>query len=166
MLHGRLSPRPLEGGQLAIIDLTPQVSGYCANLARTFVLGEPDDRQGELIATYVEQIEQVRLALRPGATVAQLDEIAGQVRARHGLAEHGVYGIGHGIGLRFEEPPASTIIPPHAHLPLQEGMTVTIGHPVLAIPGFGGARFEDVYRVTPEGGVSLAPYPIRPYVTP
>ena len=28
-----------------------------------------------------------------------------------GLAEHRVNGIGHGLGLRFEETPASTIIP-------------------------------------------------------
>ncbi len=33
---------------------------------------------------------------------------------------------------------------------------------ILAIPGFGGVRFEDVYRVTAEGGVLLAPYPIDP----
>jgi Xaa-Pro aminopeptidase len=98
----------------------------------------------------------------PGATVAQLDELAADVRERHGLAEYGVYGIGHGIGLRFEEPPASTIIPAHRNLPLREGMTVTIGHPVLAIPGFGGVRFEDVYRVTPSGGEVLWPYPILP----
>lgn len=164
MLHGRLSPRPLEAGELALIDLTPRVEGYCANLARTFVLGEPDPRQRELLATYTEIVERVRVALRPGATVGQLDELAGRVRTRHGLAEFGVYGIGHGIGLRFEEPPASTIIPQHRSLPLQAGMTVTIGHPVLAIPGFGGVRFEDVYRVTPEGGVPLAPYPILPEV--
>jgi Xaa-Pro aminopeptidase len=44
-------------------------------------------------------------------------------------------------------------------------MTVTIGHPVLAIPGFGGARFEDVYRVTPAGGEILAPYPVAPVIT-
>jgi len=60
------------------------------------------------------------------------------------------------------EPPASTIIPPHRNLALQEGMTVTIGHPVLAIPGFGGVRFEDVYRVTPGGGEILWPYPVSP----
>src|SRR5664280_1155587 len=45
MLHGRQSPKPLKSGELALIDLTPQVEGYCANLARTFVLGEPDERQ-------------------------------------------------------------------------------------------------------------------------
>ena len=162
MLHGRRSPKPLERGELVLIDLTPQVEGYCANLARTFVLGEPDERQRELLATYRELIDEVRPAMRPGATVSELDERAAGVRARHGLAEFGVYGIGHGIGLRFEEPPASTIIPPHRNLPLQEGMTVTIGHPVLAIPGFGGVRFEDVYRVTPSGGEILLPYPILP----
>jgi Xaa-Pro aminopeptidase len=162
MLHGRLSPRPLEYGELALVDLTPQVEGYCANLARTFVLGKPDNRQRELLATYVELVDAVRPAMCPGATVAQLDELAADVRERHGLAEYGVYGIGHGIGLRFEEPPASTIIPAHRNLPLQEGMTVTIGHPVLAIPGFGGVRFEDVYRVTPSGGEVLWPYPIEP----
>ena len=162
MLHGRQSPTPLGRGELVLIDLTPQVEGYCANLARTFVLGKPDDRQHELLATYRELIEEVRPAMRPGATVAELDARAAGVHARHGFAEFGVYGIGHGIGLRFEEPPASTIIPPHRNLPLQEGMTVTIGHPVLAIPGFGGVRFEDVYRVTPGGGEILWPYPILP----
>ena len=162
MLHGRVSPKPLERGELALIDLTPQVEGYCANLARTFVLGKPDDRQRELLATYLELVDVVRPAMRPGVTVARLDELAADVRERHGFAEFGVYGIGHGIGLRFEEPPASTIIPAHRNLPLREGMTVTIGHPVLAIPGFGGVRFEDVYRATPSGGEVLWPYPILP----
>ena len=68
------------------------------------------------------------------------------------------------LGLRFEETPASTIIPPHRNLPLREGMTVTIGHTVLAIPGFGGVRHEDVHRVTPAGGEPLAPYPVDPVV--
>jgi Xaa-Pro aminopeptidase len=43
-------------------------------------------------------------------------------------------------------------------------MTVTIGHTILAIPGFGGVRHEDVYRVTPAGGEILVPYPIAPVV--
>jgi Xaa-Pro aminopeptidase len=165
MLHGRLSPVPLERGQLALIDLTPTVEGYCANLARTFVLGEPDARQAQLIAAYREIVASVRAAMRPGVTVAQLDAAAGAICAAHGFGDYQVYGIGHGIGLRFEEPPASTIIPPHKNLPLAEGMTVTIGHTVLAIPGFGGARFEDVYRVGATGAEILFDYPIEPVVT-
>ena len=164
MLHGRISPSPLEQGQLILLDLTPQLAGYCANLARTFVLGEPDPQQGELIAAYREIVAAVRAAMRPGVTTATLDGLAKEVAARHGLEQHHVYGIGHGIGLRFEEPPAPTIIPPHRSMPLADGMTVTIGHPVLAIPGFGGVRFEDVYRVTADGPVALFDYPIDPIV--
>jgi len=164
MLHGRLSPAPLERGQLALIDLTPTVDGYCANLARTFVLGQPDARQAGLIAAYREIVTAVRTAMKPGTTVAQLDAKAGEVCVAHGFGNYQVYGIGHGIGLRFEEPPASTIIPPHKNLPLAEGMTVTIGHTVLAIPGFGGVRFEDVYRVGGTGSEILVDYPIDPIV--
>ena len=109
-------------------------------------------------------IAVVRDAMRPGATVADLDALAGEVLGGRGLGDHHVNGIGHGIGLRFEETPASTIIPPHRNLPLREGMTVTIGHTILAIPGFGGVRHEDVHRVTLAGGELLAPYPIDPVV--
>ena len=164
MLHGWQSPRPMRTGDLVVIDLTPVVEGYCANLARTFVLGEPDARQRSLLDAYEALIPAVRDAMRPGATVAQLDACAAAVLRERGLAEYQVNGIGHGLGLRFEETPASTIIPPHRNVPLQGGMTVTIGHPILAIPGFGGVRHEDVYRVTPRGGEILAPYPIAPVV--
>jgi Xaa-Pro aminopeptidase len=164
MLHGWLSPRPLGADELAVIDLTPQVDGYCANLARTFLLGTPDERQRSLLDAYAEVIPAVRDAMRPGATVAGLDDRAGEVLRRHGLDTYQVAGIGHGLGLRFEETPASTIIPPHRNVPLREGMTITIGHTILAIPGVGGVRHEDVYRVTPSGGAFLSPYPIEPVV--
>ena len=109
-------------------------------------------------------IAVVRDAMRPGVTVAGLDELAAAVLEARGLGDHHVNGIGHGLGLRFEETPASTIIPPHRNIPLLEGMTITIGHTILAVPGFGGVRHEDVHRVTPAGGEILAPYPIDPVI--
>ncbi len=164
MLHGRVSPAPMRTGDLVVIDLTPMVDGYCANLARTFVLGQPDERQRSLLDAYAVVIAVVRDGMRPGATVADLDALAGGLLRDRGLGDHHVKGIGHGIGLRFEERPASTIIPPHRNIPLLEGMTVTIGHTILAIPGRFGVRHEDVYRVTPAGGELLAPYPVDPVV--
>ena len=165
MLHGRLSPRPLQRGELAVIDLTPQVEGYCANLARTFVLGEPDERQRALLDAYAERDPRGPRGDAPGSDRrATRRRSSGAVLERHGLGAYHVHGIGHGLGLRFEETPASTIIPPHRNVPLREGMTMTIGHTVLAIPGFGGVRHEDVYRVTPTGGEILCAVPDRPGV--
>jgi Xaa-Pro aminopeptidase len=164
MLHGRQSPRAAERCDLAVIDLTPQVEGYCSNLARTFVLGEPSERQRLLLDAAWERVEPARQAMRPGATVRDLDERAAAVCEARGLGEYHIDGIGHGLGLRFEETPAPTIIPPHRGVELLEGMTMTIGHTILAIPGFGGARFEDVYRVTAAGGEVLFPYPVDPVI--
>jgi Xaa-Pro dipeptidase len=159
-IHGKVDRNEIRKGDLVVIDLTPQVEGYCANLARTFVLGEPDASQTHLLETYREMHEATRAALRPGVTSAELDALGREICERRGLGEHHIDGISHGIGLRFEEPPASTIIKPHQSLKLREGMTVTVGHTVLAIPGFGGARFEDICLVTPAGGEILHAHPM------
>jgi Xaa-Pro aminopeptidase len=158
MIHGHVSPKPLAPGDLVVIDLTPQVEGYGANLARTFVVGEPDATQRKLFEVYAEMVEATRRMLRPGARVRDLDARGQEICEAHALGSYHLEGISHGIGLRFEETPASTIIKQHRNVELQEGMTVTIGHTVLALPGFGGVRNEDVYLVTPGGGQILAPY--------
>jgi Xaa-Pro aminopeptidase len=158
MIHGGLSPKPLEKGDLAVINLNPQVGGYCANLSRTFVLGEPDATQRRLMATYRQMVAETRKALRPGVSVKDLDAVGKQVCQAQDLAAHHIEGISHGIGLRFEETPASTIIKQHRNVRIQEGMTLTIGHTILAVPGVGGVRNEDVFRVTSDGCEILVEY--------
>lgn len=159
-VHGMISDREIEEGDLVVIDLTPQFQGYCANLARTYVVGEPVDWQLRLLEAYRELHEETRRALRPGTEVGELDVLGKAICDRWGLGEYHLRGISHGIGLRFEETPASTILPAHRAVALRRDMTVTVGHTVLAIPGKGGVRFEDVFRVTEEGGEILHPYPL------
>ena len=152
--------RSIADGDLVVIDLTPQYEGYCANLARTFVVSQPYQKQIELIGGYINMYEATREALKPGIKVSDLDKVGKEVCVENGMAEYHLNGISHGIGLRFEETPASTIIPAHRSIVYKENMTVTIGHTVLAIPGFGGVRFEDVYRVTAKGCKILYEYPL------
>lgn len=159
-IHGKVGRMPMQPGDLVVVDLTPQFEGYCANLARTFVLGDPNEVQRQLLDTYREMHEATRRMLRPATTVAELDTTGKEICVRRRLGEYHLKGISHGIGLRFEEKPASTIIPIHRRTELRENMTVTIGHTILAIPGVGGVRFEDVYRVTPDGGEALHDYPM------
>ena len=163
-IHGKADGKPMQPGDLVVVDLTPQFEGYCANLARTFVLGEPGEAQRQLLDTYREMHEATRRMLRPGVTVAELDAVGEEICVRRGLGEYHLRGISHGIGLRFEETPASTIIPAHRRTRLRENMTLTVGHTILAIPGIGGVRFEDVCRVTPDGGEVLCDYPVDPRV--
>lgn len=158
--HGVADERPIEAGDLVVIDLTPQYRGYCANLARTFVLGPPSHPQRALLETYRQVHESTREALKPGATVPELDAIGQAICEAAGFGAYHLNGVSHGIGLRFEETPATTIMPKHRGVVLREDMTMTVGHTVLAVPGVGGVRFEDVCRVTRAGGEILRPYPI------
>jgi Xaa-Pro dipeptidase len=158
-IHGKVDKNPIVEGDFVVIDLTPQYEGYCANLARTFVVGEPNQKQKELINVYKQIYEATRNALKPGIKVSDLDKIGKDICSEHGMGEYHLNGISHGIGLRFEETPASTIIPTHRSVEYKENMTVTIGHTILALPGFGGVRFEDIYLVTSDGCQILHEYP-------
>lgn len=159
-IHGDVSEMPIQEGDLVVANLTPMYKGYSANLARTFVIGEPNEKQVLLIHTYQEMISATREALKPGVTVGRLDRIGREICARRSLEEYHLKGISHGIGLRFEETPAPTILPHHSNVKLRENMVMSIGHTILAIPGFGGVRFEDIYQVTPQGGEILVAYPL------
>jgi Xaa-Pro dipeptidase len=160
MLHGALSPDPLNEGDLAVINLNPQVEGYCANLSRTFVLGEPDEMQRRLMNAYFEMVAETREMIKPGILVKDLDARGQEICTAHGFGDYHLDGISHGIGLRFEETPASTIIRQHRNVKIQEGMTLTIGHTILAIPGVGGVRNEDVFLVTSDGADILVDYAV------
>ena len=164
-IHGNVDETPIERGDLVVVNLTPQYRGYCGNLARTYVIGEPEEKQQLLINTYQEIINATRDMLKPDVSVGRLDRIGLGISEEKGLGEHHLNGISHGIGLRFEETPASTILPHHRQVKFRENMTATIGHTILAIPGYGGVRFEDVYLVTPEGGRILVEYPIDPIIS-
>jgi Xaa-Pro aminopeptidase len=158
-IHGTVTNDPIQKGEFTVIDLTPQFEGYCSNLARTFIIGKPDDKQKNLVEAYLEIHESTKKELKPGNTVSNLDKLGKEICMKYGLSDYHIKGISHGIGLRFEENPASTIIPPHSKTKFQKNMTVTVGHTILAVPGIGGVRFEDVYRITDYGGEVLYHYP-------
>ena len=160
-IHGRADGTAVQEGDLVIVDLTPMFRGYCANLARTFVVGKPEKQQRALLDCYLEMREATRRALQHGTTVSRLDNVGKEICERHGLAKFHIGGIAHGIGLRFEETPASTIIPQHRTVRIRAGMTMTIGHTVLADPAVGGVRLEDIYEVTAKGSAVLHEYPVE-----
>jgi Xaa-Pro aminopeptidase len=162
--HGKADQRPIRQGDLVVINLTPQVAGYGANLARTFVLGEPSEWQSHLFETYLRMRAETVTMLKPAVRVMDLDARGAEICAEAGLGDYHIDGIAHGIGLRFEETPASTIIKGHRRVALRAGMTMAVGHTILAIPGRGGVRLEDVYLVTEEGGRILERYPFDDWI--
>jgi Xaa-Pro aminopeptidase len=158
-LHGTATDKAIQAGDLVVINLVPRYQGYCANMCRTFVVGEPDAQQQKMFDIFVQAQQAAVSAMKPGVKNRALDEAAHAVFEANGFGEHYVFGTSHGIGLLFEETPMPTIHPPHGQVALKAGMTLTAGHSVFAIPGYGGVRVEDTYHLTESGPVALTHFP-------
>ncbi len=150
--HGVKSPKDLEQNDMVLIDTGCQLEGYNSDITRSYVFGEPNDRQRE-----VWNIEKAAQAA--GFDAAQLGEpcaiVDGMARAH--LVEQGfgpayeVPGLphrtGHGIGLDIHEWP---YLVASDKTPLDVGMCFS-NEPMICIPGEFGIRLEDHFYMTESG---------------
>ena len=146
-LHGTASDKQVEAGDLVVVDVVPRFQGYCANLTRTFVVGPATAKQQELFDVYRRAQAAGVSAARPGAKNGDVDAAARKVFVDAGFGDFYVPGISHSIGLDFEEMPRPTIHPADFSFKLRDGMTLTVGHSVLSVPGVGGVRLEDTFHL-------------------
>jgi len=158
-LHGMATDRVIEAGSPVVIDIVPKHFGYCANLCRTFVMGEPSQKHQEMYDTYKNAQEAAANFMKPGIQNRQIDDIAKTFFDEKGYGNYFIHGFSHSIGLMFEESPMPTIHPAHAAIELKADMTLTSGHSVLSVPGIGGVRIEDTYHLTQDGAIPLTQFP-------
>jgi len=100
-LHGIVTDKKIEAGDLVVIDLMPRYQGYCANLCRTFAVGTPTAKQQEMFDVYRRAQDAGIQALKPGARIRDIDAAAKSIFDRAGYGEFFVAGISHSIGLAF-----------------------------------------------------------------
>jgi Xaa-Pro aminopeptidase len=158
---------PLPAGEPIIVDIFPRSasSGYHADMTRTFVKGEPDERVEEWYDLSEEALEAALAVVEPGVTgedihdaVCDVYEDAGEPTLRDDPeTETGfIHGTGHGVGLAVHELPSLSFDGGE----LEAGNVITI-EPGLYDPKVGGVRVEDFVLVTEEGYENLTDYPKR-----
>jgi Xaa-Pro aminopeptidase len=151
--------RPIEAGELYIVDAWSVYRGYWSDLCRTFPVGEPTDLQLAVYHHLVGILEQVPSQLRPGRSGVELAHwMDDQIREHPHLKDIGLkHHAGHGTGLR-----------PHIAPDLnrdREGI-LQAGDVVCVEPGAyspelrGGIRIENTYRLTADGCEVLSSYPL------
>jgi Xaa-Pro aminopeptidase len=164
---------PLPVDLPIVIDLWPrdEESGCCADMTRTFVVGEISAQVREMEALVLEALERAREAVAPGITGRELHDLAcdvfepaGYRTQRSGPGEDPREGfqfsLGHGIGLAVHEPPG---LGRTGHAELVVGDVIAV-EPGLWVRDIGEVRFEDVLLVTEDGSETLTQYPydLRP----
>jgi Xaa-Pro aminopeptidase len=162
---------PLPAGLPIHIDLWPrhEESACWADMARTFVVGDPATEHADLIAEQARLVrsalEQAQAAVRPGVTGRQLFDAACDSFEAAGWAtqrtaesdeEDGFqYSLGHGVGLEVHEGPSLGLA---GHKPLIAGDVLAI-EPGLWDRRVGGVTFEDLVLVTEDGCELLTRFP-------
>ena len=142
--------RVVEAGDVVIADVVVRSNGYWGDSAETHAVGASEEG-AEARALLLDVLEEARTMLVPGATGSSVFEHVHTriVEALPGgeLPHHG----GHGLGLgAFEDPH----LIPSDDTPFEPWMVLAV-EPGVYFPGRYGARVENVFVVTPAGGVEL-----------
>lgn len=145
--HGVATDKVIEKGDFVTMDFGVFYQGYCSDLTRTVVVGEPTEEQKKIYDLVLKAQLAVIERIKPGMTCQEVDEIARGIIGEAGYRENFGHGLGHGIGLEVHEGPRLSFASEEI---LKPGMVVT-NEPGIYIPQWGGVRIEDDLLITAEG---------------
>jgi Xaa-Pro aminopeptidase len=151
--HAHPTAKPLQDGELLLIDMGAMVEGYASDMTRMTFLGEPSRKTQFLYNAVLEAQLAGVAAVKAGATCDRVDSAAREVLKRHELDRYFVHSTGHGLGLEIHEGPR---VAKKQTAKLEAGMVITI-EPGAYIEGLGGVRIEDTVLVTETGCEILTP---------
>src|SRR6266567_6523483 len=155
--YDRLS-RKIEDGDIVVLDVAAQYSGYSADITRTLPAnGKFTPRQREIYSIVLGAQNVALAAIRPGAHFSckgkkdglmniAYDYINSHGKDREGrpLGQYFIHGLGHHIGLNVHDPGD------HCS-PLQPGMVVTVEPGIYISEENLGVRIEDDVLITDSG---------------
>jgi Xaa-Pro aminopeptidase len=155
-LHYDKLSRKIEDGDIVVLDVGAQYSGYSADITRTLPAnGKFTARQREIYDIVLGAQNAAMATLKPGVDLCKkghsaykvsYDYINSHGKDLHGktLGQYYIHGLGHDIGLDVHDPGEYCE-------PLKPGMVVTM-EPGIYIPEENlGVRIEDDVLITSDG---------------
>jgi Xaa-Pro aminopeptidase len=158
--------RRIRRGDVVLMDFTPVFNGYGGDIARTFVLGEPNAEQREVWDLAKAALDAAVAVLREGVSLMELMQ-AGVDVVRGTPYESFYIGTGHTIGLYSHVYPIflssiekmKTIPRSVLDTRMRSGMVAAM-EVIITVPGLGGFRLEDSYLVQANGAEKLTQAPM------
>ena len=131
--------------------LSPDGAGYCSDITRCVVTGEPSAEMVEVYAVLQEAQRAAVVAGAVGATCESVDASARSIIEGAGYGEWFMHRTGHGIGVEEHEDPY--IVAGNTHR-LEPGNVYSV-EPGIYLPGRFGFRLEDIVATTAAGPDAL-----------
>ncbi len=123
------SARPLQEGDVLMLDTGATKSGYFCDFDRNFAIGQASDAVRSAHETLVRAVEAAAEIARPGRTCADLFQAMAKVLDQ---GEGDVGRLGHGLGMQLTEAPSLTGFD---ETPLRENMVLTLEPSLSLGPG-------------------------------
>jgi Xaa-Pro aminopeptidase len=158
--HLHPTDRRLRGGEVVGLNVFPVIWGYCMELERTFVLGEPTGEQKLALEAVNAAFEVGKMAVRPGAVAGDIDRLTRRILEDAGYGAFIRHGAGHAHGIMMgaasrEEAGELRL---YSREVLRPGMVNSV-EPGIYLPELGGFRHSDVLAVTASGSELLTEFP-------
>ncbi len=145
--HHHAGPRVIREGEVVLTDFGGTMAGYCSDITRCVVVGEPSAEVRDAYAVLHEaQAAGVRAAV-VGAACQDVDRAARRVIADAGYGEWFIHRTGHGIGMEAHEDPY--MVEGNTQ-PIEAGHAFSV-EPGIYLAGRWGMRLEDIVVATAEG---------------
>jgi Xaa-Pro aminopeptidase len=152
------STRVIAEGDLVVLDYGALVDGYCSDMTRTVMIGDPSPTQARMLQVVTASQQAGVDAVRAGATCVEVDRACRAVIEEAGWGDAFLHGTGHGVGLEIHEDPRVTY---SSDATLAARQVVTV-EPGVYLPEHGGVRIEDTVVVTADGCRPLTHAPKDP----
>jgi Xaa-Pro aminopeptidase len=153
VLHYDKSERRMQSGDVVVVDIGAEYSGYSADVTRTFpVSGKFSPRQREIYQIVLDAQKATIAKVKPGVRISDLHQAATEYIRTKGYERYFIHGTSHHIGLDVHDVG-------DVSRPLEPNMVITV-EPGIYIPEEQiGIRIEDDVLVTPTGYRVLSPFP-------
>lgn len=147
--------RPIEAGELYIIDAWSCLRGYWSDLSRAFAVSEPSPLQTEIYGWIADVLRGVQAEIRPGRDGTELwSWIDARLREHPHLRDMGLRGHGgHSIGLHPHEQPD---INRDRGGEIRTGMVLCVEPSGYSPELNAGIRLENQFLVTDSGAELLS----------
>jgi methionyl aminopeptidase len=152
IIHGIPDGEPFQNGDVIKYDIGGRLDGYCADTARTFILGNIRDKKHEELVKHTRKaVDNTIHRIREGFTLKNIAEEIETYAEIHGLGNVTAY-AGHGIGTELHELPTIQFCSTKVieNIILKEGMVFTI-EPMFTL-GSGNIRQSGHWNVKTEDG--------------
>jgi Xaa-Pro aminopeptidase len=145
--HHDPTDRVIAKGDVVLCDFGGIMHGYCSDITRMYVVGEPAPEVRDAYAVLTDAQERSVQAAIVGTPCAAVDAAAREVITAAGYGAFFVHRTGHGIGVEAHEDP---YVVAGNDTPLEPGHAFSV-EPGIYLPGRFGLRLEDIVVATADG---------------